>query len=50
MIQPINVWYIAFIYLCRIRKQHRYQSEVQAALLDELILDLYQQGNRIISS
>lgn len=35
-------------YLVCIREQHRYQSEVQAALLDELVLDLCQQEQMII--
>lgn len=37
-------------YLGCVRKQHRHQSEVQAALLDELILDLYQQEKRAITA
>ncbi len=32
--------FVAYPYLGCIRKQHRHQSEVQAALLDELMLDL----------
>lgn len=41
---------VIIAYLSCIRKQYRYQSKVQAALLDELILDLCQYEKRIISA